>query len=252
MRINCHRKTCEVTQVKSKILIVLFCFFVTHAMHAAVITFSPGVAYGDNGSTQTLLLQKFPQHLSNRYVANHDAQSTFLAQLFLGKEFYKKDDIKLNLGVTLGFIHDIKLNGVVEQFALPDFDNFNYQYKIQSLSAMGTLNVRYLITEQRQSYLNGSVGFSNNDAFSYQETPRIYGAVPMMPYGDRSTNSFAYSIGVGFMQYFNPLFSVGLGYQFSDFGQAKLGLSTAQQTANTPTINHIFLHQLLLNLNWDL
>ncbi|NCT56421.1 MAG: porin family protein [Legionella sp.] len=230
-------------------------FFIS-TLHAAIITFSPGIAVENNAQTQTLLLQTSPQNFSNQYVENHAWKHRFLAQLFLGKRLHpqdkSQDKLNLDLGATLGFVNDIKINGVINQFGLSDFDNLTYQYTVDSLSAMGTIKLLYPYSKYVQPYLNGSLGLSNNRSSFYQETPRILGAVPMLPFGDHSTHSFAYNAGVGLMYYSNEQFSVGLGYQFSDLGKASLSTSPAQQTMQTLSLNHLYLHQLLFNFTWDI
>lgn len=246
-----HKGRFDVTQRHRRMFVTCIGLFFISTIHAAVITLSPGIAYENNGQTQALLLQTSPQNLSNVYAGNNDWSSSFLAQLFLGKNCYIKEKINLDLGATLGFVNNIKINGVVNQFGLSNFDNLNYQYAVDSLSAMGTAKARYLLKDWLQAYVSGSLGFSNNAASYYQETPRITGVVPMLPFDDHSTNSFAYSAGVGLMYYSNAQFSVGLGYQFSDFGKASLGVSASQQTTQTPRLNHIYLNQLLFNFNWN-
>lgn len=246
-----HKERFAVTYLRRMLFIMINSLFFTYTLHAAVITLSPGIAYENNAQTQSLLLQTFPQNLTNQYVANNDWKHSFFAQLFLGKTYYKKEKLNLDLGATIGFVNDIEVNGVVNQFGLSNFDNLAYEYTINSLSAMGTAKLLYLLTDHIQPYINGSLGFSNNAASFYQETPRILGAVPMLPFDDHSTNSFAYSAGAGLMYYANEQFSVGLGYQFSDLGKASLSVSASQQTSQTPSLNHIYLHQLLFNFNWN-
>ena len=219
-------------------------------LHAAVITFSPGVAYENNGRTQSILLETSPQNLSNQYVANANAFNTFSAQLFLGKEVYKKPNLNMQFGLTLGFVDDNKMSGIVQEFALADFDNFNYQYDVHSMTAMATLKMNVVANDRWQPYVDGGIGVASNNAYHYQETPRIEGAVPMSPYGEHRSNNFAYSLGAGLMYHINSALSIGLGYQFSDLGSAKLGVSASQQTIQTPTVNDLFLHQLLFNLGW--
>ena len=233
------------------LLVTTSLFFLTNEAHANIITLSPGIAYAENSGTQTLQLQNSPQDLSNQYIANNNWNSTFALQLFLGKEFLQREYTKLHLGLTLGYFDDIQQNGFVNQFALPDFDNLNYQYKIKSISAMASLKMFFTGNQQWQPYIDGGVGFSNNAASDYKETPRILGAEPMSPFGNHSRNSFAYSIGAGFMYDFHKSFSVGLGYQFVNLGKAQLGTSVAQQTTQTPSVNHVLLHQLLVNITWN-
>lgn len=218
---------------------------------AAVITFSPGFAYQNNGSTQTLLLLTSPQSLSNRYVANNNWHNSFVAQLSAAKDFLKHNDVTLRLGLTLGYVNHISLNGIVDQFALADFDNLNYQYQVQSFSAMATLKILFSAGKNWQPYVDGSVGFSNNRTSDYQETPRIYGAVPMQPFANHTTTSFADSIGAGLMYHFNQQFAMGIGYEYTDLGKTQLGTSSAQQTTQTLTFYHMYLSEYLLNLSWN-
>ncbi len=222
----------------------------THLTHAAVVTLSPGFGYAKNSHKQTLQLQTSPQDLSNQYVANNNWNGTFSPTVFIGKEF-NREWLKLHLGLTLGYVDDAGGDGIINQFSLPDFDNLNYQYDIQSFSAMATLKLFFLASQRWQPYIDGSMGLSNNYAANYQELPRILGAEPMSPYRNHSVNSFAYSVGAGLMYTLNPSVAAGLGYQFADLGRAKLGVSDAQQTRQTPSINHLFLHQLLINITWN-
>lgn len=225
-------------------------FFCVPMLHAAVITFSPGVAYEGNNFTQTVLLETLPQNLSNQYVTNANTFNTFSAQLFLGKDAYKKNNLNVQFGLTLGFVDDNQMSGIVQEFALPEFDNFNYQYDILSMTAMATLKINFLANDRWQPYVDGGIGIASNDAYNYQETPRVEGAVPMSPYGEYRSNNLAYSLGLGLMYHVNSALSLGLGYQFSDLGSAKLGVSASQQTIQTPMVNDLFLHQLVFNISW--
>lgn len=225
-------------------------FVLTNLTHATIITISPGFGYAKSSGKQTLQLQTSPQELSNQYVANHNWNGTFAPTLFIGKEF-NQEWLKFHLGLTLGYVDNAGGEGIINQFALPDFDNLNYQYDIQSLSAMATLKLFFLASQRWQPYIDGGVGFSNNYAANYQESPRILGAEPMSPYRNHSVNSFAYSVGAGLMYNLNSAVAAGLGYQFADLGKTRLGVSDAQQTRQTPSINHLFLHQLLINITWN-
>lgn len=216
------------------------------------ITLSPGVAYQNNGATQTLLISTTPQTLSNQYVADNDWHDTLIPQLFVGSDFYRHKKIDLQAGLTAGFVDDTQITGIVNQFALPNFDNLNYQYDVQSFFAMASLKMLYSAYQKYQPYLDGSLGLSHNHAYHYQETPRITGAVAMSPFSGHSTNSFAYSVGVGLMYHLNPRCSVGLGYQFSDLGKAELGTSPAQSSGETLNLNSLYLNQVLFNLSWNL
>ncbi len=235
-----------------KLCSALCLFFCFASSFSAVITLSTGPTLENNGRTQNVLLETSPQDLYNQYTDNNNWHSTLVTQLFLGKDFYQKHHIKLRSGLTIGYLDDIQVGGIVNQFALPQFNNLSYQYNVQSFSALATLKLLLLHNKKWQPYIDGGIGFSNNHSYGYQETPLIPGAVAMNPYGALSTNSFAYSLGAGVMYNFNRLFSAGLGYQFEDLGASSLGPSPASQTNQAPSLSHIYLQQILLNISWNI
>lgn len=253
MPLNTEPDLHGVSLLKKIGLFILQVFFLSvPVMHAAVITFSPGVAYEKKASTQTVLLETSPQNLSNQYEASakDNTFNQFSALLFLGKDVYKKNNLNMQFGLTLGFVDDNRMSGIVQEFSLPDFDNFNYQYDVHSMTAMATLKMSLLAYDKWRPYLDGGIGIASNKAYHYQETPRIEGAVPMSPYSDHRSYNLAYSLGMGLMYHINSDLSIGPGYQFAHLGSAKLGVSASQQTLQTPTVNHLFLHQLLFNFSW--
>lgn len=214
------------------------------------IMFSPGIGYEKYGASQTVLLLTSPQESSNQYVENSDTQDTFVAHLFFGKNIYTKGYLTARAGLTLGFVDDVRVSGVVNEFALPEFNNLDYQFNIKTFSAMATTYLSFSFSELWQPYFNGGIGVSSNHAYGYKETPRIFGAFPMEPYENDTTYNFAYSLGLGLMCVVSKQFALGLGYQFSDFGKASLGVSPAQETTQTLHANPVQLQQLLLNVSW--
>jgi opacity protein-like surface antigen len=247
-----HKEVSSVPRLKLiAYLIIISLTVFSDLACAAVIIYSPVVAQHKNRGEKTLLLQTSPQELSNQYVTNTKTDTSYGGQLFLGSEPYKQAYFKINLGITFGFFNSLNTDGVVNQFALPDFDNLNYRYSVRNLSAMATMRVLFLPSKKWQPYIDGGVGFANNEASGYNETPRIMGAEATSPFSDHSTNSFAYSIGAGLMYHLNQVLSLGIGYQYADLGTAKLGVSADQQTTQTLS-NHISLNQLLLSLSWNI
>ena len=249
---NRMTKSKSIAKAILRYLAFLSLFLSTPIAHAMIIDVSPGFAASDNGKTQTLLLQTSPQNLGNTYVAANDWQYSFAAQFFLGKSIYTWKNLQFNLGATLGYVNSIMQNGIVDQLSLPNFDNLNYRYNLESISAMGTLNILFDTHSHWQPYLTTSLGCSRNEASDYQETPRILGAVAMAPYASNSTYSFAYSLGTGLRYRMTKIFSIGLGYQFSDFGNEKLGVSPAQQTTETLSLQHFFVNEVLADFVWKL
>jgi len=240
---------------KRHLLVIMLVFFISSIQdlaNATVITFSPGMAFQNNGNTQTVTLLTSPQNLGNRYVASNDWSHTFVAQLSAEERFLKMNAFSLRFGLTLNYVNHVNQSGVVDQFELPDFDNLNYHYTISSFGMMATLKLLYSLGKKWQTYIDAGVGVASNRAFDYQETPRITGAIAMSPYGNRRINSMINSVGVGLMYALSQQFSIGLGYAFTDLGKSALATSSAQQTTQTPTLNPLYLQVLLLHLSWNI
>jgi opacity protein-like surface antigen len=233
-------------------LLLLGLFSSSLALANTVITFSPGLAFGKNGTTQTVQIQTTPQSLSNQYVANRDWHTAFAAGLSVGTDVYTNNRFDLQLGASLGYTSAIKQSGMVNQLASPTFDTLNYKYNVNSFTAMGDATLFYLKSKTWQPYIDVRLGYANNVTSSYQETPRITGAVPMTPFGSKGTNNFAYGLGVGLMMKLSHLFSIGVGYQFEDLGCAALGLSPGQTSTSTPRVKHIYLNEALIHLSWTI
>lgn len=222
-----------------------------NSANAFVFSLSQGAAFYKLGKTQTLLLQTSPQSLGNKYVADKSERNSYMAQLFLGQDVYKQKYLKLQLGITLGDVDDIRMKGIVDQFALPEFDNLDYSYDVRSLSAMAAFKVLLFVNNPWQPYLEAGFGFSHNRASDYHETPRIFGAVPMAPFRSNSITNTAYQLGGGLGYHFSKVFSVGLGYQYSNLGQARLGTASDQQTTATLNEKPIVVQAILFNFTWN-
>ena len=227
----------------------LFLFVVYTAYADAVVTFSPGAAFSTKGETQTLLIEGPPQNLSNQYVADNSGKSAFMTQLFVGKTLFTYKKTSMYIGAMGTYLDNLNVTGVVNQFAMPDFDNFNFQYTTRSAAFFASARLESLFYELWRPYLNASLGASQNKSYAYQDTPRIEGAVPMLPFSNHTETSLAYSLGFGFfLNAYAPL-TLGLGYEFTDLGQSQLGVSPSQTTQQTMTLNHLYLNRLLIHFN---
>lgn len=226
--------------------------FITSTANAWVSSLSPGIAYSNNGRSQTLLLEDSPLNLSNEYMADHDWHNSLSVQAFIGKDCYQQKNFKLRSGLSLSYIDDIRSTGTVNQLALSSFNNLSYHYSIQSMAALADLKLILTMSPHWQPYFDAGIGFANNHSYGYQENPLLTGAVATSPFSGRSKNNFAYRIGVGIYYPLTKVFAIGFGYQFFDVGRAELGPSAAQDTTQTPSIRHVVLQQALLHFSWQI
>ena len=217
----------------------------------ATISLSPSIVFQKNNQTQSLLLQTSPQNLSNQYVGNSGWRNNLMLDVFVGDNVLSNNNVDVSAGVSAAYVDSLNFSGIVNQFALPSFNNFSYDYKVRSISLVASTKVLFKKSMQWQPYVSAGFGVSNNTAYDYVETPLIAGAVGMEPFTSNTKISYAYNVGAGVQLKTSERFSVGIGYEFSDLGQAWLGTSSSQTTSETPHTDHAYLNKLRVNLNWD-
>jgi opacity protein-like surface antigen len=204
-----------------------------------------GAEFIRTGHTQTLsLLPPF----SNHYTNNTSYQSSSLLGLGLGIERGRTEQLSWQLGLSGYFNTEVSSKGHVWQFALPEFDNFIYDYRIQSKRLMATGKLLGTVKQTIHPYVSGELGAGFNRASSYTETPLIIEAVPMAPFSSRTQTSFAWGVGAGVDVDINAGFRLGVGYQFADLGKASLGISPAQLTQQTLALPHLYSQEVRFHL----
>lgn len=165
----------------------------------AIIMFSTGSSFNKQQQSQTLLLQTSPQYLSNQYVSQNGWNSAPALGVFIGKPSYQIHKISIVLGLSLQYNADIHRNGYINQLALSGFDNLDYQFDIQTVSAMATAHIHSQWQAKWQPYVDISLGASRNYAHNYTELPRLTGATPMPAFANKMKLSPCYAIAAGLL-----------------------------------------------------
>lgn len=207
--------------------------------------FSLGAGFPTNNKDETLSL--LPPWTST-YTASNKHQTNGLLGLTLSAFTPINNNLNLGLGISAYYHGSVSFNGDVWQFSLPEFDNFTYQYKVQTNRLMLTTKVSTTYRQFFHPYLLGEIGASFNRVYSYYERPYIVEAIPMAPFANARNTSFAWDIGLGVDLELLPTTFLGIGYQFIDNGKAKLNPSPAQLSSETLGLNHFNIHQLLFQL----
>ena len=119
------------------------------------------------GHQQTLeLLPPF----TNYYTGKEKYKNSASLGLGLGIERSYSEAFAWQVGLAGYFNSTVNSSGAVWQFGLPEFDNFRYQYQVQSKRLMAT--AKALANFQGfHPYLSGEIGAGFNRASSYAEKP---------------------------------------------------------------------------------
>lgn len=207
--------------------------------------FTLGADFLRTGRAQTLSLVP---PFNNYYTANESFKSSGNLGLTAGAEQRWTDTLSWQLGLSGYFNSEVNTTGHVWQFALPEYDNFTYHYRIQSKRLLASGKLLGTVKQALHPYVSAELGAAFNRASSYDEIALIEEMVPMAPFSNHTKTSLAWGVGAGLDVNINPAFRLGAGYQFADLGKVKLGRSPAQLTQQTLGLPHLYSHQLRFQL----
>jgi len=67
-----------------------------------------------------------------------------------------------------------------------------------------------------------------NHAYSFNNTPTIFEALPNANFSSNTETAFTYTLGAGVQRVINQHWQVGIGYEFADWGKSKLSRAPVQ------------------------
>lgn len=212
-----------------------------------VITLSGGPAWTNPGQMQQVMLLPF---LSQLYVTQSNTQTIGSGEVALSLQHPLKQHIKGQIGLAVAAATSIPLSGEIWQDNDPDFNNFNYAYKINHahIAIRGKLFADY--SQFIQPYLSASLGLGFNQAYNYSDTPKLPEVVSEPPFQKNTNTVFVYTLDAGIQRVFYDLWTIGIGYEFADWGKSQLSGAMNQRVGSGLAVNHIYINQLLISLSF--
>lgn len=216
---------------------------VNQHLYQPLATLTIGPDFVQKGQAQTIsLLPPFHNHYTN----TNGSTTVADAGAFVGVERVLSDKLWVQLGVSGYVVAQISPDGHVWRFGSPEFDTLVYSYHIHHTRVMAegkflTTLIRY---QALHPYISWGLGAAFNQAFNYQETALIPGAVPTLPFANNTQTSLTWGAGAGVDYSINPHVRFGAGYQFSDLGLMSLGSTLAATTRQTLRLSHLYTNQL--------
>ncbi|MDF1684464.1 MAG: porin family protein [Legionellaceae bacterium] len=215
-----------------------------------LIGLSAGPTWASANKTQTFYLQPDVQ---KSYVANHNNETFVTAELFFAgqKRWHPRlltQPVVGQLGFAVAWSGDADVSGDVWEDANPNFNNFNYAYKINHtyVALKGRLlgEFDYVL----EPYISGSLGVGFNRAYNYSETPKIPEEVPAPGFEAHTKTAFSYTLGVGLQKAIMTHLQAAVGYEFSDWGQSQLARATGQTMNQGLSPKHLYAQQVQCSL----
>ncbi|VEB30086.1 Opacity protein and related surface antigens [Legionella pneumophila] len=158
----------------------------------------------------------------------------------------------ISVGIYYSHFFNMDINGQVIQYSLPEFTNYNYQWKVKSDLVLASAKANVISWKNIMPFVQGGVGVSSNKGSQYYEntlpdvTPRI-----SPNFANHTTTVIAYQLGAGLDWEIKPQWLLSLGYEYSDLGKVRSGygtdswsretLSSKNLTSNAGTLGFTYL-----------
>jgi opacity protein-like surface antigen len=218
-----------------------------------VLGLSAGPTWETGNKKQTINLEP---DVAKTYTANDDSNTFPSAELFIGWQNLwatRLIDQPLisQLGISIAGAGNARLSGDIWEDADPDFNNYNYDYKINHthVAVKGRLIGNSCLSFE--PYISGSVGVGFNHAYDFSIKPKIVEEVAAPPFTSNTTTTFTYTLGVGLQKSFSPQLQAAIGYEFADWGKTQLSRGVGQTSNQGLSLSHLYAHQLQVSLFYN-
>ena len=212
-----------------------------------VLMLSAGPIWSNPVQTQVVSFSpSFPQ----TYVATSNSETLGNGEIFLGLQHNVQYDFIAQIGLAVTATTSMQLKGDVWQDSDPDFNNFLYSYKISHSHVALRGKLLKDLTGLVQPYVSGSLGVGFNHAYHYIAIPKLFEVAPEPPFASDTTTAFTYTLDIGAQKILNDNWSVGIGYEFADWGATRLGPASSQLSGEGLSLQHVYTNGLQFNVSF--
>ena len=209
---------------------------------------SGGSAWYYAGETQTFYLQP---GFKNIYLASTPTKVLAEGELFLGFQQSVSSYFLGKIGLTFAGSSDAHLQGRIWETGDPAFDNFSYQYQIEHMHV--GLKGKVLMPFSYSSYspyIGGSIALGYNHSYAFNMTSTAFETLPEPLFSNNTETTVSYTLSGGLQKTLNQHWQVGAGYEFADWGKSQLSRAQGQTLNSGLVLNHLYTHQLQLNVTY--
>lgn len=160
------------------------------------------------------------------YYGTHSISNELYGFLAAGYEWERQETWFPNysLGLRYMYASSALISGYIEQYSLPEFQNYRFSYNVQILNLLGVFKVDLYRFHNFMPYILLGAGVASYYASDYKEyalstvTPRVSPG-----FGSHSGNNFAYELGVGIDYALRENLTMNIEYDYMNNGTVKTG-----------------------------
>ncbi|CDZ76306.1 Opacity protein antigens [Legionella massiliensis] len=156
-----------------------------------------------------------------------------------------------SLGLQYKHIFAKNVGQTIMQYSLPEFTNYNYDWKLQSNVILANTKLNIVNYSRFSPYLTGGIGVAFNNAHGYKEralpdvTPRVSPA-----FSNHASNEFAFNVGAGLDYQLSDSFLLSLAYEYQDLGKVSSGNGRATWAGQNLHMSSYASNGVLLSLSY--
>ena len=208
---------------------------------------SAGPIWEQAGTTQSFYLTP---EIAKTYSANQTTNTLANGEIFIGGQKILSKYTQAQLGLAIAATSNASLSGVIFDDEIPRFANHSYSYKIQHSHVAVKSKILVDKGYSFMPWISGSLGVGFNYAHDFQNTPLIYEAIVNPNFASNTEVAFTYTVGAGLQKALNQHWMAGVGYEFADWGQSRLGRAAEQTLNNGLSLNNLYTNGVLFNLTY--
>lgn len=146
----------------------------------------------------------------------------------------------ISLNIHYMHVFSSSLSGMVDEYSLPDYKNYNYQMDLSANNLHTLLKLDLYRFQRVMPYIEGGIGIGINSLSNYQEQP-IVGIFPRVTpnFNNNRQVNFSYAVGGGLDFILSPHWWLTLGYQYINQGSTTSGVRTDGLASNTLHLDNI-------------
>lgn len=223
--------------------------FISHLKSSFVTSLSIGPSWDSAGQAQTLNLAP---NITKTYTTNRSTSTLPTGEFFLGIKNSLPQQLEGQIGLAVVATGHARLTGDVWDDADPTFDNYTYKYKVSHTAL--NLKGKLLFTGRNLPvipWISAALGVGFNRAYNFNNTPIISEAVSMPNFTSNTKTAFTYAVGIGIQRQLIPHLQIGVGYEFSDWGNSQLGAASGQSSNQGLSLSHLYTNSILLNVTYS-
>ena len=162
---------------------------------------------------------------------------------------------RYSLAFRYQHFNNIDVNGQIDQYSLPDFNNYNYSADINANTFMLLGKFNLFECHSFSPFVSVGIGETLNETSNYKEQALSGITARVSPdYETNTVSNFTYSVGAGIDYIINQSFSMSLEYEYIDLGQAKMGHGAADSgwSGQSLTLGTLTSNVLMLGVSYQI